>query len=507
MKESPFKTSFSSLVKAIVSEEKDKYLAMASLEEVRAFIPNIDKKNIDLLPVAFNACVINRVNKNDDIINTETALAIYKNFIYKQINVEHNRHNVIGVILTAGFSEFGTDKSLTEEQVKGSNKPFNITLGGIVWKVVNSDLASMIEDSNDSSSPYYMGISASWELGFSDYKIAMMDGGYKNIENAEIIKDTEEINKLRNKLKANGGDGKTIDDKYIYRMVDTDVVPLGIGFTQRPAADVEGIAVNLLQKSNTDASEKTEPNTKDKKDIENVNNEQNKISQATNCNVNIERKEIMKITSIKDITDESLKQTNASAIAEFISSELSKKSIEWEQEKNSLSDKLAKAQSDHTKLTEDYSKVLKSVETLQATVDSLTKEKTDREKVEKFNSRMTEVNEVYELDEEVLAAIVEEVKIIASDEDFNKWKKKASVLLKGFAKKSDKTCEKCEKVHSGECEAKASTENDQNKVIDDAVDKAEKEKGKITNSSTASDKSLKEKYQQAFAKDQFVVKF
>ena len=53
-----YTATFSSILKPLVSEEKDKYLALASLMEVGNFIPNIDtEKNVDLLPVAFNAAV------------------------------------------------------------------------------------------------------------------------------------------------------------------------------------------------------------------------------------------------------------------------------------------------------------------------------------------------------------------------------------------------------------------------------------------------------------------
>ena len=104
-----YTTTFSSVIKPLVSEEKDKYLALASLMEIGNFIPSVDtEKNVDLLPVAFNAAVVNRVNKNGDVIDTATAAAIYKDFINKPINLEHNREKIIGVILTAGFSEFGT---------------------------------------------------------------------------------------------------------------------------------------------------------------------------------------------------------------------------------------------------------------------------------------------------------------------------------------------------------------------------------------------------------------
>lgn len=90
MKEFKYKTIFSSTIKPLVSEEKDQYLAMASMLDIGDFIPDVDtKKDIDLLPVAFNACVANRVNKNGDVVDSKTALAMYENFINKPINLEH----------------------------------------------------------------------------------------------------------------------------------------------------------------------------------------------------------------------------------------------------------------------------------------------------------------------------------------------------------------------------------------------------------------------------------
>ena len=118
MKNFTYTTIFSSTLKPLVSEERDKYLALASLERIGEFVPDVSEDNIDLLPVAFNACVVNRANKNGDILDSDSAVAIYKNFINKPINVEHKRNQVVGVILAAGFSEFGTDKPLKEEDVK-----------------------------------------------------------------------------------------------------------------------------------------------------------------------------------------------------------------------------------------------------------------------------------------------------------------------------------------------------------------------------------------------------
>ena len=54
MKNHKYTISFSSVIKTVVSEDKDKYLALASQLSVGDFIPDIDTdKNIDLLPIAF----------------------------------------------------------------------------------------------------------------------------------------------------------------------------------------------------------------------------------------------------------------------------------------------------------------------------------------------------------------------------------------------------------------------------------------------------------------------
>jgi hypothetical protein len=564
LKDFPYTSSFASIqLKPIVTEEADKYLALASLEQVKSFIPTIKEGNCDLLPVAFNACVVNRVNKNDDVISTETALASYKNFLYKQINLEHNRKNVVGVILSAGFSEFGTDKPLTEEDVKGSTKPFNITLGGVVWRIVNDNLADFIEESNDPTSPYYLQISASWEVGFTDYKLAVIENGKKNLEDALIISDATEISKFKNLLKAYQGTGRVDESKRIYRVPTNDFIPLGVGLTEKPAAEVQGIATNTETTEEAEAAippqflkkkdgekpkgkdeeeedtneekpegeEETEeekkkkagknknfpPKKKDSKDGEEIpedkkkkgndnedvtvnvtvqasdNNNQKNISQAIESNVN-EGRTVM-IKTLKDITDESLKQCTAATIAEVVQNHLTEKAQEWAKEKTSFEDQLKQAKADTQKTTEDFSALKKQFDEVQAKINTLETEKVEREKVEKFNSRMSEIVAAYVLDDEARAAVVEEVKAVASDEDFEKYKKRAAVLLKGFAKKTDEN-----KGNKGE-EAAAS-------VVETAINNGTQNNAALPNSTTGSQKkTLAELAQQAFAKDNFTVNY
>ena len=51
--------------------------------------------------------------------------------------MEHNRDKVIGTSLAACFSECGTDKPLSEEEVVKTEGPVNVTVGGVIWKIVN----------------------------------------------------------------------------------------------------------------------------------------------------------------------------------------------------------------------------------------------------------------------------------------------------------------------------------------------------------------------------------
>jgi hypothetical protein len=595
MKEFPFKSSFSSYVKPLVSEAKDEMLALASLKEIGKFIPNIDiKKNSDLLPVAFNACVINRVNKNGDVIDTPTAIAMYKEFINKPINLEHHRQHVLGVILVAGFSKFGSDEPMSEADAEKMTKPFNIVLGGVVWRIVSPEVSEFIEESNDPTSDKYLGISASWELGFSDYDIAVLPAGVKDIAGAKIISDPTEIENLKKHLRALGGDGK-YDDEFYYRK-PKDVLPLGIGFTEKPAAEVKGIATekkpqvnedhkptfaecsastehfkvtcscgNVIRQCRCNADNKkvtTEEKGCDKcktmvaKDVEIaqaleelknlyqqfengvITREQLEqksgagmlkayeagasknlkiISQSANTNVNKER--TMKIETLKDITDENLKEAKASQIAEFVAAELKKGNDSWLNEKSNLTNQVSEHNKANEKLNKDVTDLNTKVKELSATIEGLNKEKTDREAVDKFNTRMSEITEAYELDDEARAAVVEEVKSIASDEAFDKWKKKAAVLLKGYAKvkvtkKDDDSNEdagaktKKSKADDGDeddTEAKKKAKAAEAvAALEEQLAKAKKDAG-LPNSSTT-EVSLKEKYKQAFAADQIIVK-
>jgi hypothetical protein len=554
---------FASTVKCIISEEKDMFLAKASLNELKKSVPNLPSDNQAFLPVAFNAFIANRINKNDDVIDTKTALAIYQKFINNPTNIEHKRHNVVGVIVSAGFSEFGTDKPLTYDDVKDLTIPFNVTLGAVVWKVINPEFANMLEESNDPTSDDFLSISASWELGFQEYKIIELNKSQKNIEGGRIISDASEVEKYSKMLRANGGTGVS-DDKRLYRMPSDDVFPLGIGFTQKPAAEVKGVAVIQATTTQVNDSEaaltgtptydfyfcpKCDSKEQDVKSLQ-VNefghiacpsckttsapaqwskmpkektakssesaptnkildiNEKN-ISQSSVSDVKIERKEYLMINSIKDLTDENLKVATASSIADLVSSEIKKGNDSWLNEKSALLNEKAEVQKQLTQASEEAAKNKDTLETLKLQVESLSKEKADREAVEQFNIRMGEATEVYEFDAEQSEVIASEIKSLKTAEEYTLWQAKAKKLFKPFQKKDKKDADKKDsgddKGDDKGNDKKDAKASEAQASVDSAVDNGKKE-GSVANSATANTPSLMEKYKEAFAMEHFVIK-
>jgi hypothetical protein len=507
-----YTTIFSSEIKPVIAEERDKYLALASAIEVAQFVPDIDtEKQVDLLPVAFNAFVANRVNKNGDVVDTDTALAFYKDFKNKPINIEHNRDRVIGTILTAGFSEFGTDKLLTEEEVRGTEGPFNVTLGGVIWKIVNKNISNLIESSADPTSEDYMRVSASWELGFTDYNLVLLEGTDKNIENGVVVDDEEEILDLENNLKALGGNGKTEDGEYVYRKVVGDVVPLGIGLTETPAADVKGVS--------TEKTKEKEDTAEDLEDLsskitlgpvkENTFAEVDKTSQKQENNViNQNEEKVMKINSVKDITDESLKQLSASAVSDFIESELKEASERFSADKSMVENNLKEAQEKIDSVSAEHDRIKAELDSVTEKLSGLETEKANKESEELFNKRMASLDESFVLADNDREVLAEQVKDL-DEEGWESFSKRIDVLLRDKSREvlAKKEAEKAEEK-TEESETKAEeTQASEDDVVEDAIDRGEEDKEVVPASTEASETSTYDKYKNAFSVEQFDIKY
>ena len=215
-------------------------ISKASLESLAPLLPtDVDYgSNIDLLGVAFNAAVVNKFNKNGDGMDSATAVKYTKNFIHKPTNIEHDKQKVVGHVASAGYSSFGDNKLLSEEEAKEKEQPFNIALGAIIYKGVNPSFTKLVESSLDPENGSYQKVSASWEVGFNSYVLAV---GSDLLSESRIVSDPDEILKLQGFLRSFGGNGKTDKGETINRLIMGDIYPLGIAYTLNPAAQVKGL--------------------------------------------------------------------------------------------------------------------------------------------------------------------------------------------------------------------------------------------------------------------------
>ena len=524
MSDFKFKTTFSSVIKPLVSEEKDKYLSMASLVDIGEFVPDIDtSKDVDLLPIAFNAFVANRVNKNDDVIDTLTATEIYKNFINKPINIEHNRERIIGVILTAGFSKFGTDEPLREDEVKDLTSPFNVTLGGVVWRITNQELANMIEEASDPTSENYLQISASWELGFTDYNLVLLEESEKNTESAQIIDASDQISKLEENLRSLGGTGE-YEGKKIYRKVVGNVIPLGIGLTETPAADVKGIVTKKSEPEeveSSDINEKELDNSEEEVIVESkeeiiLENNKKLISQINENNVETIYRKVMKINKIEDITDESLKEVSASEVSDFIEEEVKKASEQYEADKSKQENAMKAASEKYETLQKNNKEVSEQLDQIKKVLAELEAQKEQRDALERFTVFMASLDEDFELTDKDRSIIAGDIKDM-NEGQFNQYREKMDVLLSGKKKAvaSEEASQPAEKISATEKaptvkEAVASEQEKPIEVKENAEEVLDKvvaeEQEVIPNSSEVQEATVMEKYQAAFEIDQFDIK-
>ena len=497
MKDFTFKSSFSSIIKPLVSEEKDLYLAQASLAQIGSFIPDIDPTvNLDCLAIAFNAFVVNRVNKNGDYVDTDTAISFYKNFINKPINANHNRSQVCGVILTAGFSEFGSDAPLSEEQIKTLGKePFNVVLGGLVWRLVNPQLAAIIEDSNDPTSEDYLSISASWELGFSDYGVGILPIDAKDTSKAIEVTEECEASGYSKYLKANGGNGE-YNDQRIYRKILAPALPLGIGLTETPAADVKGIFVEMAV-----------PELKSEKvEAKRLGDSQEKISQTELVTVIREYNKVM-IKDFSELNDEVMKQISASeikavyeaqasSIHKLYEEKIKEASEKYCAEQTASAQKLKEVEASSAALVEAVEVNKVELAEVKKQLELLLTEKAAATAQDLFNGRMSHFDVEYDLtdaDRTLIAADIKEM----TEESFAQYQAKMNTLMKEKMKSF-----KTEAKESSKIEVLASVQD----LVDVAIDSGKKDVITIPHTSSAQE-GIFDKFKKAFSEDGFTIKY
>tara|TARA_R110002051_G_scaffold69408_2_gene124809 strand:+ start:4728 stop:6218 length:1491 start_codon:yes stop_codon:yes gene_type:complete len=468
-------------------------ISKASLETLAPLIPkDIDyDSNIDLLGVAFNAAVVNKFNKNGDGMDTSTALKYTDNFVHKPTNIEHDKQKVVGHIVSAGYSQFGTNRLLSKEEARITKQPFNIALGAVLYKTVNPSFTELVEKSLDPDDGAFQKVSASWEVGFNDYVLAI---GSDILSEAKVISDPDKIMELEGHLKSYGGSGKTDDGENIYRLIMGDIYPLGIAYTLNPAAEVKGLHGETTQKTKVF-----------------INDKRDKISQNNNLNVNNQKNIIdmeleQTLNELKDLLSE--KKFSKEAVANMTDTFADAIRQRDEQYRNDIEAERA-AKEGKTKEYEDLrSSVTDLEEKLGAANDRIShfeNEKRAEEAVASFNGRMEEVDQKFELDDQDREFLATELKGLENQEAYEAFASKLEVLWKHKNKEVQAEFDAQIQARIDEEVAKrVSTASTEEVKVEDALDAAETTDAPVANSNeaVASEKAtLRDKFKAAFSRD------
>jgi len=492
-------------------------ISKASLEGLRDLLPeDVDlENNIDLVAVAFNAALVNKFNKNGDGISSETAVKVIEQFKHKPTNIEHNREKVVGHIVTSSFSDLETGEIISNEEAIAYKQPFNISLGSLVYKSVNKEFANLVENSVDPESEYYHKVSASWEIGFNDYVLAI---GSDNLEDAEIISDPDQIEEYKHFLKAFDGDGKFKDGRTINRLIVGEILPLGIGFTSNPAAEVKGLITKTSEQNTEDiVDEEMQDNKKMKKNISQIK----KTTVNNRKHTIMENQDILNelVSALKEkASDGKFSEEAVATVSKIIKEAILEKNESFVQEKEELlsqKEDLAKANEEHVKRAEEIQSQLK--EALEK-VSALELAEAERSAIDLFDSRMSVIEAQYELSDETRTVVARELKTIQDTEEaFAQYQDKISIVLKHQNKEfienqqkafDEKLAEAVEKRIQELNNSEASEEEIVEEAID-SVEQKEEDQAIANNNGESSEEelSLREKFRKAFSEDNLTIKY
>ena len=484
-------------------------VSKANIENLRSLIPNsVDlDKNIDLMGVAFNAAVVNEFNKNGDGIDAKTAIECVQQFIHKPTNIEHNKKKVVGHIVNAGFSDYSDSAILVNVDEDESN-PFNIALGAVVYKTVDKEFFDTLQKSTDPKNKMHNTVSASWEIGFSKYNIAV---GSKNLKDAEIISDPEKVNEMKGMLKGFGGKGVTEDGKPVYRLITGNVYPLGIGFTMKPAANVKGVISNEYKKQEPEEEEVSNSNKRQASNLKKIND---KISQNLKNTVN--NTKIMDLETLlseikASLTEKKFSEEAIAGMTATFADAIKQKDDEYKASLEAAEQEKAEIASAREELQNSVESIKEELKAAQERISEFEKIEAAKAAEELFNSRMEEIDSIYDIEESDSAFIAEKIKgLDSTEESFASFKSELEVF---WASKNKEAKAKQEEAIAARVEAEiekrlsATSEASETETeavdVEEALENAEAEEQTLPNNNEAqaSSKTLKERFASAFSRE------
>lgn len=216
------------------------------------------------------------------------------------------------------------------------------------------------------------------------------------------------------------------------------------------------------------------------------------------------------------VSDKKFSQEAVATVSKIINDAILERNNSFVEEK----DQLEKEKVELAKAAEETAAALKELqEELQAAKDKvseLEQSQKQNEAIARFDSRMSSIEDVYELDDESRKIVAHELKDVdEAEEAFAAFQEKLAVVLKHQNKEfiasqeeqfNTKLAEAVEKRIS-ELQNQNSSEEE---VIEEAIEKVEAEEEVVANNngeSSQEEPSLKEKFEQAFSEEDLTINY
>jgi iron-sulfur cluster repair protein YtfE (RIC family) len=209
----------------------------------------------------------------------------------------------------------------------------------------------------------------------------------------------------------------------------------------------------------------------------------------------------------KDFSDEAI-----ASITKVFHEAIREKSEDYVKQVKQVEAEKAEAQTQKEELAGELSALKEQLESTEKKLNGLEEEKVERESQARFNSRMSAIEEVYDLDEEDLKVVASEVVTLdETEESFSQYQEKLAVVFKSKSKEylqqlademEAKITAEVEKRLSQKSEASTETSVEQaSDVAEQSLENAEAEEAVLPNNngeSIETEETLRDRFAKAF---------
>lgn len=485
-------------------------ISKASIDDISPFFPrsvNLDS-NLDLIGLFYDAAVINHFNLNGQGISSATAVKIKDLCIHKPNNLEHKAQEIVGHTVNAVFTQHGENGEVVSDlEVLNSLERFDLSLSSVVYSTVDPKFTKLIVDSSSKDSEIYKSISASWEIGFDEYHIAV--GPSDDLKDCIVIKDPEDIAKFAKYLKSKGGSGVDEDGNKIHQLIVGDAIPIGFAFTTNPAGAVKGVKseiYNTIDKNNLQES------------VANISQNENKpVNPVKSSNtIHMEKdntisKEVLeKLDALKKQFGD--QEAAKASLSEVVQSAIADTNKLYLDEKQAKEDEAAAYESEKALAAEKISELEAQLKDTSDRLREFEKVQAEQVALATFGQRMEKFDNTFILPPEVLEVVSKEIKDL-SEEEFENYLGKSEILLASFSKASIEAAEakKQEEIEEAKKQeiAKASSKDvstvdteDKSEKTDEEIEAAletAKASTEVVNVSDSQEETQAQKWEKAFS--------